>query len=366
MISTMTHYYTSRRRIWLLSVDAFLALALLVSRNAIASPDSSQAGCFHPSWNALASRDCCTSSTYLGLNTVSSFIIPTQSRESEESSVPTTALQRRNFNQRQSNAFSSLGRNVFQNSRRRMVWMSSPSSRHSGKTEEEIGNDIENAKNALLDADCVCFDVDSTVIQEEGYDVLAEYLGKGPDVAALTKQTMNGEIKFQDALSGRLQLIQPSKQLIESCLIDRPFKLSPNVRELIQTLKLFKKDVYLVSGGLRIMIEPIAMKLGIPKENIIANTILFDDDGLYNGFDVNEPTSADMGKARAIQSIMDTKNYKCVVMIGDGMTDTQAKPPAKSIIGYGGVVVREPVKNKSDWFITDFNDIINHLNKSKN
>ena len=46
-------------------------------------------------------------------------------------------------------------------------------------TQGHVGNEVELAMRTLYKADAVCFDVDSTVIAEEGIDVLAEYLGKG-------------------------------------------------------------------------------------------------------------------------------------------------------------------------------------------
>jgi phosphoserine phosphatase len=47
-------------------------------------------------------------------------------------------------------------------------------------------------------------------------------------------------------------------------------------------------------------------------------------------------------------------NFDTMIMVGDGATDAQAKPPAKAFIGFGGVVVRETVKTAADWFVTDF------------
>eukprot|EP00977_Amphora_coffeiformis_P005565 scaffold1170_cov174-Amphora_coffeaeformis.AAC.49 len=211
---------------------------------------------------------------------------------------------------------------------------------------------------ALAESDCVCFDVDSTVINEEGIDVLADYLGKGVEVAALTKEAMEGGMKFQDALAARLELLQPSKGSIESCLRDTPLELTDGVEELIKQLKASGKDVYLVSGGFRIMIEPVAKVLHIdPVNNVVANTILFDDKGNYLDFDPNEPTSQDMGKPKALQMIQQAHGYKKMVMVGDGATDAQAKPPAKAFIGFGGVAVREKVKATADWFVTDFSDL---------
>ena len=55
-----------------------------------------------------------------------------------------------------------------------------------------VGTRVEHAKNALCNADAVCFDVDSTVINVEGIDELAAYLGCGEAVAQLTANAMGG------------------------------------------------------------------------------------------------------------------------------------------------------------------------------
>jgi len=220
-----------------------------------------------------------------------------------------------------------------------------------------VGNAVEHAMASLYKADAVCFDVDSTVIAEEGIDVLADYLGKGEAVAALTKQAMEGGLAFQDALQARLDLLQPSQQAILQCLQEQPLMLTNGVQELMQALRQNKVDIWLVSGGFRIMIEPIAQQLAIPTQNIVANTLWFHDDGSYRGFDPTEPTSADMGKPKALTRIQAQKGYETMVMVGDGATDAQAKPPAKAFIGFGGVVERPAVKAKADWFVTDFREM---------
>ena len=230
------------------------------------------------------------------------------------------------------------------------------------QNKDTVGNDVMEAMFALYEADAVCFDVDSTVINEEGIDVLADFLGKGEEVAALTAAAMDGGMKFQDALAQRLDLLKPSRKQILDCLEKNPLVLTDGITKLISTLQSKNVDVYLVSGGFRIMIEPVAKILNInPSTHVIANTIVFDSDdetGLYQGFDTAEPTSKDMGKPKAIQQILDNRFYNNgIVMIGDGATDAQAKPPATAFIGFGGVVVREAVKNSADWFVTNFDDM---------
>ena len=224
--------------------------------------------------------------------------------------------------------------------------------------DELTGQDVPLAMESLATADCVCFDVDSTVIDEEGIDVLADYLGKGKEVAAMTLAAMEGGMKFQDALAARLDLMKPSKASILACLKDQPLRLTHGVQEFVQALHTANKDVFLVSGGFRIMIEPVADILHIPRDQIYANTILFEQDGdgegRYKSFDPKEPTSADMGKPKALSQIQQRGGYERMVMVGDGATDAQAKPPAAAFIGFGGVAVREKVRQDADWFVTDF------------
>lgn len=174
---------------------------------------------------------------------------------------------------------------------------------------------------------------------------------------------MDGNTKFEDALSARLDIIKPSRASIEKCLKDNPLELTPGVDTFIETLIERGIDVYLVSGGFRIMIEPIARTLCVGKKNIYANTIFFDEktpNGDYTGFCRNEPTSADMGKPKAVQQIKNENGYKTIVMIGDGATDAQAKPPADAFIGFGGVIVREAVKEKACWYVKNF-DILTEV-----
>eukprot|EP00591_Stephanopyxis_turris_P003760 CAMPEP_0195526594 /NCGR_PEP_ID=MMETSP0794_2-20130614/27752_1 /TAXON_ID=515487 /ORGANISM="Stephanopyxis turris, Strain CCMP 815" /LENGTH=278 /DNA_ID=CAMNT_0040657323 /DNA_START=255 /DNA_END=1091 /DNA_ORIENTATION=- len=223
-----------------------------------------------------------------------------------------------------------------------------------------IGKDVPKAMETLANADAVCFDVDSTVIQEEGIDVLADFLGKGPEVSAWTSKAMDGGVKFEDALAARLNIIKPSKNAIEDCLQKHPLQISPGIDKLIRELNSRGTDVYFVSGGFRIMIEPLAKQLMVSKTNIYANTLQFEDDteGSYKGFDNSEPTSADQGKPRALTKIKEEGGYKVMVMVGDGATDAQAKPPADAFIGFGGVVERSAVREKACWFVHDFEDMI--------
>lgn len=127
------------------------------------------------------------------------------------------------------------------------------------------GLNIEVTKELFKKAQAICFDVDSTVIQEEGIDVLAAYKGAGEAVAELTKKAMGGTVLFQDALKDRLQLIKPSEQDINDCMKKHPFKFTPGIQAVIEQLQERGTYVYLVSGGFRQMINPLADELKIPR-----------------------------------------------------------------------------------------------------
>ncbi|GKA56419.1 phosphoserine phosphatase, chloroplastic [Tanacetum coccineum] len=212
-------------------------------------------------------------------------------------------------------------------------------------------------------ADAVCFDVDSTVCVDEGIDELAEFCGAGKAVAEWTARAMGGSVPFEEALAVRLDLFKPSLARVQDFLEKRPPRLSPGIHELVQKLKESGKTVYLISGGFRQMINPVASILGVPTENIFANQLLFDTSGEFAGFDVNEPTSRSGGKPTAVELLRKTHGYKTVVMIGDGATDLEARKPgcADLFICYGGVQLREAVSTKADWLVFNFKDLINSL-----
>lgn len=213
-------------------------------------------------------------------------------------------------------------------------------------------------KHLLKHADAVCFDVDSTVSLHEGIDELAKWCGVS--VSKTTQQTMNNRVSFRDSLRNRLNIIRPSEYDVKTYIQHNPPMFSHGVHELVKTLQERHIDVYLVSGGFRSMIEPIAHTLSIPETRVFANTILFHEDGTYMGFDTNEMTSRPFrGKVDVIEHLKEEHDYENVIMIGDGATDLETKGVASLFIGYGGVHVREIVKNEADWFVTDFKEITN-------
>jgi len=219
----------------------------------------------------------------------------------------------------------------------------------------------EEVQRVWRGADCVCFDVDSTVVVDEGIDELACFLSKGAAVAELTMHAMQGGMSYRAALRARLDIIQPTHGDVTRFVAQNPPRLTPGIERLVTVLQQRDVPVYLISGGFQMIVESVADRLKIPRERVFANTLLFDGDGAYAGFDEARPTSDDNGKARLIAELKDVHGYSCVVHVGDGVTDLGACPPADAFIGFGGNQVRDEVRNKAAWFVTDFDELTNQL-----
>jgi len=226
---------------------------------------------------------------------------------------------------------------------------------------------VARAKELLLQADAAFFDVDSTVVKTEGIDLLGKCFGVMEEIAELTHKAMNGNVRFQDAMAQRLELMAEhgmDKDSLEECVLreGRP-RWSHGVREVVKLLHDRGTDVYLVSGGFKNMLYPIAEKLEIPRENVYANEILFDKAGKYSGFDRKNPTSASGGKPKVLKMMKRKHGYKTMVMFGDGATDMDARTAgaADAFIGYGGVVDREKIREGADWFVYSFREVVSVL-----
>lgn len=226
---------------------------------------------------------------------------------------------------------------------------------HNDNDNENKVKNPELAAKIIKDSNIVCFDVDSTVIKEEGIDELADFCGKGSEVSRVTKEAMGGSMTFQDALRIRLNIIRPSQSQVAEFIKLRPSKLTEGVKQFIGYLKAEGKQVYLISGGFDALIEPVANELNIPMSNVFANKLCFADNGDYADFDATKPTSRSGGKSEAVAIVKRQNEASSIItMIGDGATDLEAVPPADYFIGFGGNVVRKEVFNRAKYYVNDF------------
>jgi phosphoserine phosphatase len=116
----------------------------------------------------------------------------------------------------------------------------------------------------LADFKLIAFDMDSTLINIESVDEIADAAGRKPEVAAITEAAMRGEITdYKDSLRRRVALLQGvSVSSIEAVYRER-LQLNPGAAELVAACKAAGLRVLLVSGGFTFFTDRIRDRLGI-------------------------------------------------------------------------------------------------------
>lgn len=108
----------------------------------------------------------------------------------------------------------------------------------------------------------VLLDMDSTLIQQEVIDLIADKCGVGDAVSAITESAMRGELDFVASLNARVSLLAgANKSVLEE--VKSQITLTPGARTLIRTLHRLGHKVGVVSGGFLNVIEPLLKELNI-------------------------------------------------------------------------------------------------------
>lgn len=199
--------------------------------------------------------------------------------------------------------------------------------------------------------DIICFDCDSTLSKIEGIDELARRVGLGEKLAKLTDAAMNGEVALEEIYGKRLELIKPNRAAIDwvaQLYID---ELVNGTLEVFGSLTKHQKKVHIISGGLLPAILPLAKLLHVPVENVHAVDVYFAENGDYAGYEIDSPLARNGGKAEIVKSLQGEN----LVMVGDGKTDLEARQAGAKVIGFGGVVSRQLVRENADFFIENSN-----------
>lgn len=202
----------------------------------------------------------------------------------------------------------------------------------------------------------IVLDVDSTLSGIEGIDWLANLRGK--EVAAwstaLTERAMRGEIPIEAVYGERLRAVRPTLPEIEQLGREYIDRIAPRAREALSAIKGAKVRIVMVSGGLREAILPLAATLGVAEQDLHAVSVAFDESGGYAGFDEASPLTRQTGK-RTLVGGMGLKGP--ILAVGDGMTDCEMKAVVDSFAAYTGFTRREPVIERADFVIENFDQL---------
>jgi len=164
----------------------------------------------------------------------------------------------------------------------------------------------------------IVFDVDSTLIQGEVIEMLAEHAGAAAAVAEVTEAAMRGELDFAESLHRRVATLAglPASVLDE---VAEQLELTPGARTTIRTLRRLGYYCGVVSGGFRQVIEPLAHELML--DYVAANELEIVD-GKLTGRVVGDVVDRP-GKAKALRDFAQQVGVPMeqTVAVGDGAND---------------------------------------------
>ena len=162
-------------------------------------------------------------------------------------------------------------------------------------------------------------DMDSTMIDVECIDELADYAGVREQVAAVTERAMLGELDFEGALDERVALLKDlDEKIIDLCREER-VRLMPGARTLAQTMRANRAYLLLVSGGFTRFAEPVADAIGFDE---VASNFLIIEEGRLTGA-VRKPIVDAHGKLEAMIRATAARGLTLdqVLAVGDGAND---------------------------------------------
>ena len=165
----------------------------------------------------------------------------------------------------------------------------------------------------------ICFDMDSTLIETEVIDELAERAGVGEKVKAITERAMRGEIDFKESFTERVALL---KGLDVSVMEDIAQKLpiTEGVDRLMYVLKQYGYKIAILSGGFTYFGNYLKNKFGI--DYVYANELEIDEQGKLTGRYVGEIVDG-RRKAELLKLIAQVENVNLAqtIAVGDGAND---------------------------------------------
>jgi phosphoserine phosphatase len=185
----------------------------------------------------------------------------------------------------------------------------------------------------------IVLDVDSTLVQGEVIEMLAEHAGQAVEVARVTEAAMAGELDFEQSLRERVALLKG----IDATALDEVYDalvLSPGARTMVRTLRRLGYRFAIVSGGFSQITERLAEDLGIHYSRANELEIV---DGKLTGEIVGDVVDR-AGKAAALREFAAAVGVpvEAVIAIGDGANDLDMLNAAGLGIAYNAKpVVRE-------------------------
>ncbi len=174
---------------------------------------------------------------------------------------------------------------------------------------------VENRLKKLLISD-----MDSTMINQECIDELADFIGKKSEISAITERAMQGELNFEESLIHRVALLKGlAKDILEQCFTDK-ITFMAGAKSALDFMKKNAKKTILVSGGFTFFAEKVCNSLGFDAYH--ANILNFSSDNTLDGT-VALPILGRDAKADILQTYAEQLNIPLsdCLAVGDGAND---------------------------------------------
>ena len=191
----------------------------------------------------------------------------------------------------------------------------------------------------------IVFDMDSTLIQTEVIDEMAQAHGVKKAVAHITEEAMNGKLDFTQSLLKRVSLLK-GLEVEKMDAILKTLPLTPGAQEFITTVKDLGYKVALISGGFDFFAQALEKQLGLDWS--FANKLDIQD-GKLTGKLIGQIVNAEH-KAKILETIAKQEKIKLdqVVAIGDGANDLPMLAKAGLGIAFHA---KEVVKEQTDYHL---------------
>ena len=236
---------------------------------------------------------------------------------------------------------------------------------NSGAEYEALAEARSRADNFALDINLVrasrrrkkllVADMDSTIINVECLDELADMAGLKPQIAAITERAMRGELEFEAALRERVGMLKGLKLgALEKTWLER-VRLNPGAKSLIATMRAHGAHTMLVSGGFGYFTHRVAEAAGFHAER--GNTLL--DDGERLTGEVGSPILGRAAKLETLEAAVARLGIALAesLAVGDGANDLAMIQKADKNGGLGVAYHAKPVVAAAAGAAIDHNDL---------
>lgn len=211
-------------------------------------------------------------------------------------------------------------------------------------------------------------DFDSTMVSVESLDLLAEIsLRRHPEresivaqISQITRDGMEGKLDFRESLEQRLALLSATRADVEELVSQLHGLITPSFASHREQLSDAKDRIFVLTGGFREIVVPIAESLGLHADHVFANEFIYDENGVIIGFDQEIPLSRAGGK---VEVALQLQIAGRVVAIGDGYTDFEIKErgAADEFFCFAEIIKRDVVAERADKVVHGIDEVFAEL-----